>query len=282
MPSQPEQPPQRSAEWRAKQGASIKASWTPERRAKQAEVMRARRAAMLADPNRKPTKAELAREARAKRDAARAKRQAREEALRQYVIDNVGTPKERKTKEQRDRERQEYLAERANRPLGKIYSFPAWPQSLDALRSRCGQHGDLAASHAVATAARLWACDKLGKEGQIQPGNAIGNPSAVIRTSLDMHLCQLWRDAGAADLAVRYGNPALRDLSPSSRQEAMRVVEETIGEWEAAGSPGLDQPALYAAYRYLCGHVWTGQIEPFPGCLDTPAYLVDTGLAGPQ
>lgn len=274
MPSQPE----RSAEWRAKQGEGIKASWTPERRAKQAEAMRARRAAMLADPNRKPSKAELNRQARAKREAAKAKRDAQQEALRQYVTDKGGTIK---TPEQREKGRQEYLARKASQPPKRDYNAPPWPQSLDALRSECGEHGELVAAHAVAIAARGWACDRLTVDGLIQPGKASRNPAAIVRTSLDLHLCQLWQDAGAAGHWVKYGNPALRDLSPVSRQEAMLVVEETIAEWEAAGSPGLDHAALYAAYRYLCGHVWTGQLAHFARCIDAPPELIEAGLAEP-
>lgn len=222
---------------------------------------------MLADPNRKPSKAELNREARAKRAAAKAKRDAQQEALRQYVTDKGGTIK---TPEQREQSRQEYLARKATQPPRQDYNAPRWPQSLDALQSGCGEHGELIAAHAAAIAARGWACERMTKDGLIQPGNATRNPSAIIRTSLDLHICQLWHDAGAAGLSIKYGNPALRDLSPASRQEAVLVVEETIAEWEAAGSPGLDHAALYAAFRYLCGHVWGGQLAHFPRCLDAP------------
>lgn len=155
------------------------------------------------------------------------------------------------------------------------YNAPPWPQSLDALRSGCGEHGELVAAHAAAIAARGWACDRLTADGLIQPGKASGNPAAIVRTSLDLHIHQLWADAGAGELWAKYGNPALRDLSPASRQEAMLVVEETIAEWEAAGCPSLDHAALYAAYRYLCGHVWAGQLTPFPRCLEAPPGMAE-------
>lgn len=270
MPPQPE--PQRSEEWRAKQGASIKASWTPERKARQAEMMRARRAAMLADPNRKPSKAELARRKKAEREAAQARTAERKEALQASIVERGGVIK---TPEQRQQSKQEYLASRAARTREPEYHFAPWPQTLDALRSGCGQYGDLILSHAVATAARSWACDAIDEHGHSRRGNATANPSTIIRTALDLHLCQLWTDAGASGHWTEYGNPALRDLSASSRQEAMQVVEETIAEWEAAGRPGLDHPALFVAYRYLCGHVWTGGLEPFPGCPETPALYAD-------
>lgn len=227
---------------------------------------------MLADPNRKPSKAELNRQARAKREAAKAKRDAQQAALREYITDKGGTIK---TPEQREKGRQEYLARKASQPPRQDYNAPPWPQSLDALQSGCGEHGELVAAHAAAIAARGWACDRLTADGLIQPGKATGSLSAIIRTSLDLHIHQLWQDAGAAGLWVKYGSPALRDLSPASRQEAMLVVEETIAEWEAAGCPGLDHAALYAAYRYLCGHVWAGQLAPFPRCLVAPPGMAE-------
>src|SRR3546814_8276083 len=94
--------------------------------------MKARRAAILADPNRKPSKAELTRQARAKREAAKAKRDAQQEALRPYVTDKGGTIK---TPEQRQQSRQEYLARKASQPHKRDYNAPPGPQSIAALRS---------------------------------------------------------------------------------------------------------------------------------------------------
>lgn len=55
------------------------------------------------------------------------------------------------------------------------------------------------------------------------------------------------------------------------------MLSETQAEWEAAGSPGLDHKALYAAFRYLCGHVWTGRLETFPRCPEAPTFIINEG-----
>lgn len=272
---------------------AYKASWTPERRAAHAEKIRQARWAKLSpqeklDRQRKEREQAEAKErkaaAKAKRDAAKAEAaaakaeaKARRDRQRDALHEVMGVTEEQLAERQAAK-REAWAAakaERAAQPPKRAYQFKPWPQSLDALRDGCAQHGDTVAAHAVAIAIRTWACDRMGAEGETIPGNATGNPSAVIATCLDLHLAQLWRDAGAEGHWTLYGNPALRDLSSQSRHEAVRVIAETRAEWEAAGSPGLDHPALYAAFRYLCGHVWTGRFGTFPRCLETPPYLTE-------
>src|SRR3546814_19918720 len=121
----------------------------------------------------------LTRQARAKREAAKAKRDAQQEALRQYVTDKGGTIK---TPEQRQQSRQEYLARKASQPPKRDYNAPPWPQSLDALRAGCEEHGELVATHAAAIAARGWACDRLHATGLNQQRKANGNTAFIVTT----------------------------------------------------------------------------------------------------
>jgi len=250
---------------------AYRASWTPERRAAQAERMRQQREAKLTPQQR------LERQRKAAEKEHKAEAKAKAERQRAARLELIGKTED-ELAAQRAAKREAWgaaKAERAAQPPKRAYDFKPWPQSLDALRDGCAQHGDTVAAHAVTIAIRTWACDRLGADGQIVPGHATANPSAVIATCLDLHLAQLWRDAGAGGHWTLYGNPALRDLSSQSRHEAMRVIAETRAEWQAAGSPGLDHPALYAAFRYLCGHVWTGRLGTFPRCLDIPPYLTE-------
>jgi hypothetical protein len=161
----------------------------------------------------------------------------------------------------------QWVERKANRPQ----PAPKWPASIEQLSSRCGPYGGTVAAIAKLAAVQRWACN-----GLTGPGHARSNPEAVIYTSLALYRAQLWKDAGvetrripaSQDVATR-----LDDLSPDSRFEAMLVVNETIAEWEAAGSPGLDQPTLYLAYKHLVGRIWSGELAPFDSCPTNPDTL---------
>lgn len=174
---------------------AYKASWTPERKAAQAERMRQQRWAKLtpqqqlekqreaaAKEARKAARAEAKAkadaekaEARAVKEAARAKRQQQRASLQQDIRDRGGTVR---TPEQREEARLAYLAKRdawkAEQAGKRRYEIkPSWPQSLDDLRSGCGPHGDTVAAHAVAIAIRTWACDRLDSDGMPSPATLL-------------------------------------------------------------------------------------------------------------
>jgi hypothetical protein len=165
--------------------------------------------------------------------------------------------------------REAWVAKKACAPV----RAPAWPQSLDALATKCGPYGDTAIAEAKAAAMDRWALPGLSATLIPPKGNAKANPEAVLWEVLPRHRRQIWRDAGAAP-HPGYAKPVLLDdLSPDSRCEAERVIAETYAEWEAAGSPGLDQPALIDAYKRLVGNVWSGCLPPFDGCPKCPDHL---------
>ncbi|MCW2337393.1 hypothetical protein M2337_001626 [Sphingobium sp. B2D3A] len=146
--------------------------------------------------------------------------------------------------------------------------MPKWPASIEQLTSSCGPYGDTVAAVAKLAAAQRWACN-----GLTAPGHACSNPEAVIYTSLVLYRAQLWKDAGVETRRIPASQDVatlLDDLSPDSRFEALLVVNETIAEWEAAGSPGLDQPTLYLAYKHLVGRIWSGELAPFNSCPTDP------------
>jgi len=161
--------------------------------------------------------------------------------------------------------RDRWLEQKATQPQPKANAL--WPQSLDALAARTAPYGETVAKYAQSEAVRRWACDSIKA-----PGNVRSNPEPVVSISLDHYRTQIWRDIGVKGPMLPAGGyaRALDDLSPDSRFEAMLVVNDTIAEWEAAGSPGLDQPTLWVAYRYLVGNVWAGELEPFEGCPPKP------------
>lgn len=143
---------------------------------------------------------------------------------------------------------------------------PPWPQTLNDMAQRCGPYADLAIAEAKAVAVHSWAYGTFTKKG-----NAKANPRAVLWEVLTRARYQMHRDHGVSRPNTDGTIPAALDgFSPDCQSEALLVLEETYAEWEAAGSPGLDQPALYVVWRWLMGHIWSGTLPPFEGCPEAP------------
>lgn len=177
----------------------------------------------------------------------------------------VKTPEQRVADDQR---RKQEKAAKALLPQPQPrYEFVAGIVTMAHLLTRTGPYGDTAAAFAIASCARTWACD-----GMTHKGNAKANPSVVIRFAFDLHIEQIWRDAGI----VRYDRCALDNLKGDSRRELDLVVAQTLAEWQAAGSPGLDTKALNFAHRFLHGFIWVGALPSYPEC--PPPAHTDFGI----
>lgn len=155
------------------------------------------------------------------------------------------------------------LPQRTALPQPKVRTdeFGTKVNTLDDLKRQTGPYSDTAAAFATAHAVRAWACNGMDRKGQ---GKC--HPERVIFLALSLHMAQIWRELGI----TRHGIVALCDLKPETRSELEEVVSDTYAEWEAAGSPGLTPDLLWFAYRYLHGHIWMGDLAPFPGSMPTP------------
>lgn len=162
------------------------------------------------------------------------------------------------------------LRAEAKPPRQQAYTPPpAWPQTIDDLASGCGPYSDTVTAYAKALAARTWATGMDHDRGS--------NPASIVGECLSRYIAQLWRDIGVTGPGWVYVNlpegefekraaPVVNDLSPDCRSEAMHVVADTLAEWEAAGSPGLDHDHLRYAYKALALEIQDGTLATFEGC----------------
>lgn len=154
-----------------------------------------------------------------------------------------------------------------------------WPQTLDDIAGRSGPYADTVTAAAKAAAMIGWALPRLSKTPERILGNAKVNSEEILWEVLPRHRAQIWADAGITHRAVwddrteqsvRMPLAPFDGLSPESRCEAELVTAETYAEWEAAGSPGLDQPTLAHAFKSLLVAIWKGDLPTFDGCPEQP------------
>ena len=210
----------------------------------------------------------LAKKAAKERRAAERDRQAEtKRRLQEYIQEHGGC---RDMSAEQIEVRANIAAERRReqeaRPT-KVY--PPALSTLNSLRHHSGPYADTAEQFAIALCVKGWACDSLARSG-----GATGHPSAVIQIAFDFYIAQLWRDLGTG----RKGRPALCNLKPETRSELEEVVTDTLAEWKATGQPGPDIRHIWEAYRYMHGHIWSGELAAFPGCLPPPEELAGLNI----
>lgn len=180
-----------------------------------------------------------------------------------------------KTPEQRAADDERREQEKALNPPKPLARYNPGSRTMTDVMEEAGTYADTIAAFALATCARTWACGSLTSKGQ-----ATCHPAVVIRFAMDLHIAQIWRDAGISNGSNRpcgsdMDRLVLDNLKSDDRRELELVVSETLAEWEAAGAPGLDTNAMQTALRYLQGHIWKGDLPPYPNC---PAPAHPTGI----
>ena len=105
------------------------------------------------------------------------------------------------------------------------------PQSLDELRTVCGQYGDAAVREASWGAVAGFI---MGMSPEAQLSNSVAVANGAI------HLCRnADRARGYPNLSGKPRLNELPNLSPELQAEAVRVANETVEDWKQAGSPHL-------------------------------------------
>lgn len=127
-----------------------------------------------------------------------------------------------------------------------------FPDTIDELRALGTPLADAAARHTLARLIEKW---EFG-DFNVPAGNP-SNPRPVVRECLTLYQDQVCLGLGVdkarflpddTDIGYHptphYVPPVLSDLSPECRQEALRVIAETRAEYAADGSPGLHETGL--------------------------------------
>lgn len=107
------------------------------------------------------------------------------------------------------------------------------PESLDELRTVCGQYGDAAVREASWGAVSGFL---MGMSPEVQLSNSVAVAVGAI------NLCRnADRARGYPNLSGKPQSNDLPNLSPELQADAVRVANETVEDWKQAGSPHLSR-----------------------------------------
>jgi hypothetical protein len=130
--------------------------------------------------------------------------------------------------------------------LAACESYRFYAVTIEALRAKCGSHGEAAVADVEWGAVCRWllndetdGVDRLGK-----PKRAV---NAAIAMAREHDRARLGYPHWRAD-AFRL---ALNGLSPTAKNEIAKIIAETRANWENAGRPGLTAQSIKATQQYI-------------------------------
>jgi hypothetical protein len=117
---------------------------------------------------------------------------------------------------------------------------------LEQLRVKCREYGEAAVIDAKWTAIGSW----LMKSGYDAPSQ-LRNPYRLVSAVISMCREQDRARTGYPHWKGGTFRLALDELSPDSREEALRVAEETVADWEKVGRPGLTAKRFKTVQQHI-------------------------------
>ena len=147
-----------------------------------------------------------------------------------------------------------------------------WPQTIDELVTKCGPYAELVTKHLKCRLACRWKWGGMKPREQWPFPDLDEDSRKLIWESGSRYEWTLLLDAGA-DIAPA---KTLDIFSDEAWTEAVRTVEETVAQWEAAGSPGLDHEALKSARSQISSWVRNYGLPYFEGSGISKIYEVPT------
>lgn len=134
-------------------------------------------------------------------------------------------------------------------------SYPSrFARTVEELRERCGDHGDLAVLEARYSAVQRWQWD--------WPTPNVPHPEPVSFESLRLCREEAWFASGLPHIeGGPRPLPIIDRISPESKLEARTVTADVMRAWERAGKPHLTPARITDAHQYILAHVWVKQSE---------------------